>query len=87
MSVCRSTTLVQTEISNITTGSITMKFSSYIYVFFRIGDPIVLSIAPSPGQNLALSNTLVYDRIPAKLMSLPLRAVPISKCEHAQLRW
>ncbi len=44
-----------------------MKFGIYIQVLLRMNCNIFsFNLAPSSGQNLNLSNTLVYDHIPAK---------------------
>lgn len=53
---------------------IAMKVCTDILVPYRrncnnLGDPLTLHLAPSSGQTFTLSNTLVHDHLPAKLMA------------------
>ncbi len=57
-------------------GWIVTKFGTHIHVTFRMncnnfGDPLTCYLAPSSGQNLNVSSTVVYDQIPAELMTVP----------------
>ncbi len=58
---------------NISTN-IGMEFVADIHVPLRMnynnfGDPLTFHLAPSSGPNFILSNTVVYDQIPAKLVT------------------
>ncbi len=53
-----------------------MTFAADIHVSLRMNyndlrDPLTFHMAPSSGQNLNSSNTLIYDQIPVKLMTSP----------------
>ncbi len=60
-----------------------MKFGSDIQVPLRMncknfGDPLTFHPAPSSGQHVSVSNTLVYDQIPAELQTLPSASAGLS---------
>ncbi len=53
-----------------------MKFVSEIHVSLRMncnkfGDPLTFHVAPSKGQLFRFCSSLVYDQMPAKVMTLP----------------
>lgn len=54
------------------------------------GDPLTFYLAPSSGENFNLSRTLIYEQIPAKLMSVQIKHSCtlclwlIWKCQHAR---
>ncbi len=53
-----------------------MKFGTCIDVPVRMNcnhfsDPLTFHLVPSSGQNFDSSSSLIYDQIPAKLMTFP----------------
>lgn len=52
-------------------GAPTMNSNNFV-------DPLTLPLAPPAGHNVKLSNSLVYDRIPAKMMFKTLSFVFVS---------
>lgn len=64
-----------------TIGWIVVKFGSHTHVASRdcndFVDPLTFHLEPSSLQNFSLSNTSVYDRITAKLMTLCLEIISI----------
>ena len=52
----------------------------------NFGDPPTFHLAHSSGQNLNLSNTLVYDQIPAKLMTFPSALSVLENCRLIELQ-
>lgn len=59
-----------------------MKLGPYIHAplgmnYNNFADPLTFAVAPPPGHKLNLSNTLVYNQTPEKLMTSVLRLVLI----------
>ncbi len=72
MSVCLSHSDPDWNIST-AVGWIVM---NVVHVSFRMNcknfdDPLTFPLAPSSGQHVDVSNTLVYEQIPAELQTLP----------------
>ena len=60
-----------------TKGWIALKFSTDIYIPLRtncnhVGDLITSPLAPSSGQNVNLSSSLIYDQIACKINSISI---------------
>ncbi len=54
------------------------------WIVMNFDDPLTFHVAPSSDLSFTLSNTLVHDQIPAKLMTFPsgctLCLAPIRNC-------
>ncbi len=53
-----------------------MKCGSDVHVPLRMncknfGEPLTFHLAPSSGRHVNVSNTLIYDQIPAELQTFP----------------
>ncbi len=65
-----------------------MNFGSDIHVPLKMncsnfGDPLTFHPAPSSGQHVNVSNTLVYDQISAELQTLPSASAAFSSNQQS----
>ncbi len=63
-----------------------MKCGSDVHVPLRMncknfGDPLTFHLAPSSGQHVNVSNTLLYDQTPAELQTFPSASAAQSPAE------